>query len=185
LTQDLAENEGFEWTTGSEKAAWLLAEGRLSDDKIAEAAKVSRSRLARWKLHPEFVARVASLVDEYRQLIRRLGLSILERRVASLNDRWNRLRRIMDERSVDPSMKGVPGGTTGLLVRQLKGLGSGDTFQVVEEYAIDTTLLRELREHERQAAQELGQWVERQQFAADPDNLPVVKVLKDISMDEL
>lgn len=58
-------------------------------------------------------------------------------------------------------MKDVPGGNTGLLVRTTKGIGSGDTFQIVDEYAVDTGLLRELREHEKQAAQELGQWIDK------------------------
>jgi hypothetical protein len=31
----------------------------------------------------------------------------------------------------------------------------------VAEYSIDTGLLKELRDHERQAAQELGQWAEK------------------------
>lgn len=32
---------------------------------------------------------------------------------------------------------------------------------VVQEYAVDAPLLRELREHERQAAEELGEWREK------------------------
>ena len=78
--------------------------------------------------------------------------------------------------------KDVPGGSTGLLVRQVKlvkiysvpgqdleddepdaadVLCSAKLNQVVYEYAVDTGLLKELREHERQAAQELGQWTEK------------------------
>jgi hypothetical protein len=56
-------------------------------------------------------------------------------------------------------MKGVPGGTTGLLVRTYKTLGSGESQRVVEEFTVDVALLKELREHEKQAAQELGHWI--------------------------
>jgi hypothetical protein len=43
-------------------------------------------------------------------------------------------------------------------VRTYKAVGGA----TVEEYAVDTGLLREMRAHEEQAARELGQWVERQ-----------------------
>jgi hypothetical protein len=40
-------------------------------------------------------------------------------------------------------------------------LGSAQNNQTVEEYAVDTALLKELRAHEQQAAQELGQWLDK------------------------
>ena len=48
-----------------------------------------------------------------------------------------------------------------MLVRRVKGLGRGDGFLLIESYEVDSRLLRELREHEKQAAQELGQWGEK------------------------
>lgn len=46
----------------------------------------------------------------------------------------------------------VPGGKTGLVIRKLKATGV--------EYAIDTGLLSEYREHEKHIAIEIGQWQE-------------------------
>src|SRR5262249_37518948 len=54
----------------------------------------------------------------------------------------------------DPDMRDVPGGTTGLLVRTVKWVGSF----VFYLYQVDTRLLKQLLKHEKQAAQELGQW---------------------------
>lgn len=85
-------------------------------------------------------------------------LAVRELRLARLQDRANRLDLIMNERAVD--MASAPGGKSGLLARQLKQLGSGKDAQVVEEYKLDTGLLAEFREHEKQAAIELGQWQE-------------------------
>jgi hypothetical protein len=75
----------------------------------------------------------------------------------------------------DPDVAGHPGGDTGLVVRQVKMIGSGAAAQLVEEYPVDVALLRaeldvmrELREHEKQAAQELGQWVDKV-APTDPD----------------
>jgi hypothetical protein len=44
----------------------------------------------------------------------------------------------------------------------------------VEEYQVDTGLLKELREHEKQAAQELGQWSEKARVEQGPIEVQVV-----------
>jgi hypothetical protein len=80
--------------------------------------------------------------------------------VKALGDRWNRLRQVIAARAADPDHAKAPGGDTGLLVRKLKQIGSGESARTVEEYEVDAALLREAREHEKQAAQELGQWNE-------------------------
>lgn len=152
----------WKWTKASQKAAKLVAAGDLSYEEIAAECSIGRATVARWAKTPQFEARVKRLVDEYAKAVRRRGIAILERRVAALDDRWDRMKRLMDARSADPGMKGVPGGDTGIVVRDLKGIGKGDDFQVVETFAFDAALFREFREHEKQAAQELGQWTERQ-----------------------
>jgi hypothetical protein len=58
-------------------------------------------------------------------------------------------------------MQDVPGGRTGLLVRTIKSIGSGEKATTVEEFAVDTGLLREIRELELQVSKELGQFVEK------------------------
>ncbi len=87
-------------------------------------------------------------------------LAVRDNRLAALQDRHDRLRQVMIERGADPSMQIVPGGKTGLLCRTLKSVGSGPNSQIVEEFEIDETLLKEFREHEKQVAIELGQWQE-------------------------
>jgi hypothetical protein len=81
-----------------------------------------------------------------------------EKRVALLDEYLQRLQTVATERGAD--MPNVPGGKTGLLCRRIKQVGQGKDAQIVEEYELDGTLLREMREHAKQAAQELGQWEE-------------------------
>jgi hypothetical protein len=59
----------------------------------------------------------------------------------------------------------VPGsGSTSLLVRDYEGKDA-----TAEVYKVDTALLAELRNHELQAAQELGRWDTKSEAAAfDP-----------------
>jgi hypothetical protein len=64
------------------------------------------------------------------------------------------MRQVIEQRAASPDFAKVPGGTTGLLCRDLR---CKDT----PVYKIDTRLLAELRAHEQQAAQELSQWQTR------------------------
>lgn len=151
----------FEWSDKAVRAAELLAEGKLTYNQIVADLDIGRMTFWRWREHPQFMARVEEHLDEFREAVRRRGLAVLERRVDSLNDRWDRLHQIMNARAADPERASVPGWTSGLMVRNLKGIGKGKDFRVVETYEVDRGLLSEMREHEKQAAQELGQWVER------------------------
>jgi hypothetical protein len=175
----------FRWTTKSEEAAALLAADRLTNDQIAEQLGLHRATLARWKQHPEFMARIDELVEAFKKTVRRRGIAQLERRVDALNDRWQRMQQVIEERAADPTMGEVPGGKTGLVVRQLKGIGKGDDFKVVEMYAVDAGLLAEMRNTEKQAAQEMGQWTEKTQFLGDEDHPIPVKILNGVRMEEL
>lgn len=151
------------WTWNGKRleAAQLLAEGDLTDDDIAAKCGVSRRQLVRWKAVPAFRSKVAEVAREMEAAARRKGVARKARRLGALNDRWERMKQVIAERADDPSMKGVPGGKTGLLVRQVKAVGKGEDFQLVELYAVDTGLLKELREVEKQAAVEAGQWEEK------------------------
>ncbi len=155
------QDKPFAWSLKSVRAAQLVAEDRLTNEEIAEECCVARRTIDRWKTHPDFLARVDELIEAFRRTSERVAIAQRGRRVAALNDRWHRMRRVIEERAASEDMQGIPGGETGLLVHQVKGIGRGENFQVVHEYVVDDGLLGELRAHERQAAQELDQWTER------------------------
>lgn len=157
----------WKWTRAKEMAALLVAEDELSDEEIGARVGVTDRTLRNWKREPEFWRRVDEHSEAFRAVIERKAIAQRGRRVAALQDRWRRMQRVIAERAADPGMAGVPGGSTGLLVRRVKGIGKGEDFERVEEYVVDDGLLRELREHERQAAQELGQWLERAEVRMD------------------
>lgn len=187
----MTEIRPFRWDSRRERAAQEVAEDRITDEQIAMNAGVSRKTLAEWKKHPDFATRVEEHIDAYRKIVRERGIGSVDRRVAALDDRWRRMAQVIEARAA--GMAGAcEGGETGLLVRQTKfvkvfvptkaaqkALDSGqkriddlsdDDFfptkeqRPVTEYAVDTGLLAELRSHEKQAAQELGQWVDRQKI---------------------
>jgi len=165
----------FQWNGRREEAASLLAQDVLTDEQIAEKVGISRRQLANWKLVPEFAAKVASIVEETRQALQRRGIAERQNRVNALNDRWDRMQRIIAARAEE--YRNVPGGETGLFVREVQlvkvyngGDDPGDEddvlysakkFVEIERFSIDTGLLKEMRAHEEQAAKELGQWAEK------------------------
>lgn len=168
----VAENvtTGANKTALRERAAFLVAEDRISDELIAAELGVAKRTLERWKAEASFKVRVAQIIKELGEQLKALGLADRKSRLDALNDRHRRMNEVIRQRAAN--LKSVPGGgDTGLLVRQVKGIGKGEDFQVVEEYAVDTGLLREMREHEKQAAIEVGEWTDRTQHSFDLSNL--------------
>ena len=94
------------------------------------------------------------------------------------------MRQVIDQRAASPDFAKVPGGTTGLLCRDLR---CKDT----PAYKIDTGLLAELRAHEQQAAQELSQWQtktvveERKTIDATPAAVTLATILTLEQLEEL
>jgi hypothetical protein len=154
----------FEWNAQREQVATLLAEGELTDDEIGDKVGISSRQITRWKTHPEFKAKVESISAELGDVMLKYAIARRVRRVKALDARQKKMLQVIDERSTDPKMADVPGGVTGLIVHDVKGVGKGEDFHLVDLYAVDVPLLRELREHEKQAAMELGQWAEKREL---------------------
>lgn len=152
--------EKLEWNEQLERAANLVAQDTLSDEKIAEQLGIGRTTLHRWKSDALFVSRVKQVVEEIKATIVARGIAERQNRIDAYNSRWLKMQEVINQRAKEYSTVTV-GGNTGLIVKQTKGIGKGDDFQVIDEYAVDTGLLREMREIEKQAAIELGEWTEK------------------------
>lgn len=165
MTHNDTPDAPFRWTAQREEAAILIAHDRLTHKQIAEQVGVEeRKTLYRWQQHPEFSQRVAEIRAEYRKAVLERGIANVTVRIAALNERHQLLQRIIAERADAYEMQDVPGGSTGLLTRELRSMGTGQHQTVIEEYKVDTGLLNELRQHEKQVAQELGQWTEKREL---------------------
>lgn len=121
------------------------------------ASRLTRAEVAEFSSASEQLVKTAQMTREVAGSLPILAAR--EKRLEALQDRHNRMVLVMSERAED--MAEVPGGRSGLLVRQLKQIGNGPTAREVEEYKLDTGLLSEFREHEKQLAIELGQWSEQ------------------------
>jgi len=144
-----------------EAAAQMVSEDRLFDAQIAEKVGISRQQLTRWKANKAFAARVTELTGIWTDRALKYGLARREKRVAVLSDMHDRLLTVIEERAKDAEMQSVPGGRTGLICRTVKGIGKGADFKEVQEFAVDTGVLKELRGLQEQIGKELGQFIDR------------------------
>lgn len=154
-------------TFRKEQAALLVARDEKSDEVIAAEVGIGRATLKRWKQEPRFAERVEEHKAAWREQVTQTGIAMMEQRVATLNDLHARMLTVIAERSDDPAMQHVPGGKTGLLVHQMKAIGTGQNQTVIDEYVFDAALVREIRAHQEQVAKELGQWIDRREEKHD------------------
>lgn len=117
---------------------------------------------------------INAAIAEYRAEIKARGIAEKQNRIDAANDRHRRMQQVIEERAVHPWNADVPGGTTGLIVKQLKSVKhifepdpeaeDGKAVQITVETweaAVDTALLKSMLDHEKQIAQEVGEWVEK------------------------
>lgn len=152
----------FPWNAKSIKAAVLVAEDDMNDERIAEAVGTSHYTLGKWKSHPEFKERVALNLEALERAMLRLPIAKKRKRVQQLDDMNRRLMLLVEDREAAYAEdKDVIGGRTGLVVKQTRLLGTGKDARIVEEFAFDRPVVMELRATQEQAAKELGQWVDK------------------------
>lgn len=158
----IGQETGFRWTAQRKRAALLLAEDEMSDAEIAETLGIARSTLSTWKVRPEFAAQVGDYVGELQSRMLRYRIAKKRERVKTLDVLHAKLLTVIEERAEEGMA--APGAGTGLIVRQLKMIGAGRDAEMVEEFAVDNGTIRQIMAIEEQAAKELGQWVEKQQY---------------------
>jgi hypothetical protein len=131
--------------------------------------------------NPKIAGNKASLLladDRVTARISELRQTMAKTMLAEVSGEWlairaNRVRRLMKRaRQIDTlleargkEMEGtIGGGETGLLLHDVKSIGTGETAERVDIYRTDTALLKEDRETAKQIAQELGEWAEQVVF---------------------
>lgn len=179
--------KAFHWDKRRERAAVLVAEDRLSNEEIAAECGVARQTLDFWKKHVEFQERVQEHIAAYREAVLKEGIADVVNRVKALGDRWERMQQVIESRGAryrkyretydeDPivSTDLIPDeAETGLVILIETPTKQG----LKKEWAVDTSLLAEMRQTEKQAAIEVGQWQEKTDVTSGGKPLSGVNLL--------
>lgn len=165
----------FLWNAEREALALALAKGETIEAAI-RAVGVSKATAWRWRNYPEFQERVAAEAEAIRAAIRAEGITNKQNRLDALNERHRKMTEVIVARAKanqwrerveqvdeddDFDFQGytAAGAETGLMAHTVTYLKDGRR----EEWAVDVGLLKEMRETEKQAAQEMGQWTEKRE----------------------
>lgn len=182
----------FKWTADKLMAAALLAEGRLTIPQVAERMKVTSRAVDKWKAHPEFAAKIRAIMAEAEQAVTQYAVAQKAQRVARLNQDWLSLQDVQDARKAamadqdaDPLRLGqfraaalAAGMTSGNVVVEWVTSPTGG-FR--PQFKVDTSLLREVRDIEKQVAAELANWEQTLNVKGPTDD---VKKLSDAEIEE-
>lgn len=141
----------------------LILEG-VSDSEIARTiGGVTRQAIFAWR--KRHAAELAPVIAAMEKSIEDYAIAQKVRRIAAMDDRWQRGMQLIAVRAGDARFK-EPGYETGLMVHRLKVIGSGKFTETVDEYAVDTGLLASLLALEEKAAAEMGQLPRAESAAA-------------------
>lgn len=162
------------------RAAALLAADEMTDAEIAAEVGVTERTLGRWKQLPDFLDAISEHTQRVQAAMLRLDIAKRHKRVSILDDLLNKSLTVIEERAAmygeeielpegfDQDEYGAPaGGKTGLLTRQVKIIGTGEHSMKTIEYQVDTGLVKQITSLMDQAANELGQKVDKVAVTGD------------------
>lgn len=159
------------------KAAVLVAEDAISNERIAEECGVSSKTLYNWKLLPEFQAVVREKTQELDDAVSQLQFAKRRGRLEALNAQATDYQTIVKERAEwfgrhEPD---VPGGKTGRIIRQEKVIGTGRNAVATTEYALDKGLEAQFDNVLVQIARERGEWLDKRELTG-ANGTPLVPI---------
>lgn len=172
-----------QFTPAMARAAVLIAENRLNYTRVAEELGVSSLTLANWRTRDDVQAAIRDHVETLQHETSTLHYSDRNRRIAGLNTLAVNLDQVMSERGewyndlalASPDGKLVPGGRTGLIVRQRRMIGTGPKAEIIEEDMIDRALISEYKDTLIQIAKERGEWSDKRELSG-PGGAPLLPI---------
>jgi hypothetical protein len=159
----------------------MILDGK-TDYAIAKQVGVTPSAVTRFR---------ARHADEITQAVAQVERDITEyaiaqkvSRIAALDNRWTLAHQVILARANDPTFAWAPGYSTGLLVRDVKAVGSGEGVDLVDVFKVDSALLAELRAMERAAAEELAQ-LPKSDINIDARTQVLIRTYRGLDPDEI
>lgn len=142
-----------------------LGEANRNATRAAEMAGYKHPRQAGARLLSKRVIR--DEIARWSADVLRFGIAQRDKRIEELDDLKNRHLQVIRERAEAYSNETAPGARTGLLVRQERVIGSGDTAEKIVEFRLDEAVTDAVLKLHAQVAKELGQWTDKVDVGGD------------------
>jgi hypothetical protein len=126
-----------------------------SDSAIAKVHGVTRQAIHFFRRR--HAAELAPVIKAIEKSIEDYAIASKLRRVAAMDDRWQRGIALIQARAADTRYQSEPGYSTGIMVHRLKSVGSGDSAEIVDEFAFDSSLYASLLALETAVSDQMGQ----------------------------
>lgn len=180
------------------KAAKLLVQEELPVETVAERLGITRGTLYNWRRKRGFQKLIIAYQERLKNVVFTDGIAQKVNRLRKLDKLVAKLDVVMEERAIafrealaqehfeystkleacngDPAViallgpppSEVPGGKTGLVAHERKGVGAGSAAEVNDVYTFDSSLHKAYLDTLQQAAKEMGGVFE--ETGKDPGN---------------
>lgn len=172
--------KSWTWTGQRIKAAQLVAEDALSNERIAEEVGIHLSTFKAWKQVPEFESRVREIVQELDEAVSQLRFAKRRERIRALNEQAEDYVQIRKERSAYFAEKfpNVPGGRTGRLVHREEWVGTAKDGHMVDVFEVDGGTDKLFDSVLIQIAKERNEWTEGKRELTGPNGTPLLPIVE-------
>jgi hypothetical protein len=155
-------HDAWNWTTGLDQAAYLVAEDRMTLKDIEEKTLISTSRIKKMiSLNGEFCKRVDHYREEWMKKLKTKSTANRDLRINIYAEMADKLVGIYRDRAKQYKNKKHPGVNSGMMVRTIKAVGHGPKAKFIRGWEVDHALSREIRDTLQQMAKERGEWTEK------------------------
>ena len=168
MSENVTKPATFSWNGKKERAAALLAADELTDREIASETRVEPRTLHRWKLLPEFAAKVKEQAEALGEVARRYAVGRRARRFRELESR--RLALEAARKRVEEALAAPPPPPAG---GPAPAPDTGLTRELVR-------LSKALLDLEKQAAVEAGQWTKQHEVRGAVASVSVIPEISEL-----
>jgi replicative DNA helicase len=134
----------------------------LSNTQIGKKVGFPPSTIRMWLSRPDYKEAIREYYEILEEETFRLAAIHRANRLRKLQEVLDKMDIVMAERAKAYENVNI-GGKSGLLVKQVKTVGSGPNAYDVAEYVYDSALVRDILSIHKQIAQEKGEWSERKE----------------------
>jgi len=161
------------------RAATLVAEDELTNERIAQECGIRMETLYEWRKEPLFQQAVREKIAELDAAVSKIRFAKKRDRIALLSQNVEKYLEVREQRAAyyAEHYDDVPGGKTGLLTPTERQLGPSAGSRVVVDHKTDTGLEKLISDTLVLIAKERGELTEKRELSG-PNGTALVPIIE-------